>query len=159
MFSKILAAAAASMMPLPEGQALTDEIAARDAELFDVVFTRCDPTRLRALLAPDVEFYHDKGGFIFRSADDFVADHQKQCANRKNPEGWRSRRELVAGTMLVDPVPEYGAMEAGEHVFYERKGSGPERLAGSARFAMVWKRTEDGWRLSRVLSFSHQATR
>jgi hypothetical protein len=60
-------------------------------------------------------------------------------------------------TLIVDPVPGYGAMEAGEHVFYERKGAGPERLAGSARFAMVWKKTEAGWQLSRILSYAHKA--
>jgi hypothetical protein len=158
MFLTIFAAAAA-MIPLPEGQALRTEIAARDAELFDVVFTRCDPARLRALLTDDVEFYHDKDGFVYRSADQFVADHQKQCTDRRKPDGWRSRRELVAGTMIVDPVPGYGAMEAGEHVFYERRGNGPERLAGRAKFAMVWKKTADGWRLSRVLSFAHEAAR
>lgn len=87
---------------LPEGQALQDEIAAKDAELFDIVFTRCDPVRLRALLAPDVEFYHDKGDFIFRSADDFVADHVEQCASRRKPDTWRSRRALVRETLVVD---------------------------------------------------------
>lgn len=153
----MMLAAALGAERLPEAQALQDEIAARDAELFDIVFTRCDPVRLRALLAPDVEFYHDKGGFIFRSADDFVADHLKQCASRRKPDTWRSRRALVRETLVVDAVPGYGAMEAGDHLFYERKGNGPERLAGRSRFAMVWQKAKDGWRLSRVLSFSHKA--
>lgn len=156
MLLMFLAAVLSAERP-PEGRVIRDEIAAADAELFDIVFTRCDPVRLRALLTPDVEFYHDKGGFIFRSADDFVADHQKQCASRQKPDSWRSRRELVRETLVVDAVPGYGAMEAGDHLFYERKGSGPERLAGRSRFAMVWQRANDGWRLSRVLSFSHKA--
>lgn len=142
--------------PLPEDAALREQIIAKDAELFDVVFRRCDPVRLRALLAPDVEFYHDIGGFIFRSADDFVADHEKQCSDRRKPDSWKSRRELVRDTLVVDPVPGYGAMEAGHHLFYERKGDGPERLAGRSRFAMVWRKTDTGWRLSRVLSFAHE---
>ena len=52
-------------------------------------------------------------------------------------------------------------MEAGDHLFYERKGvDGAEKLAGRARFAMVWVLGADGkWRLSRVLSFGHQAAK
>jgi hypothetical protein len=159
MLLTILAAAALGTAPAVPDQQLRAEIASVDAELFDVVFVRCDPARLRALLAPDVEFYHDKDGFIFRSADDFVKDHEKKCPDRKKSDSWRSRRELIASTLIIDPIPGHGAMEAGEHVFYERKGAGPERLAGSARFAMVWKKSEAGWRLSRILSFAHKAAK
>ena len=60
-------------------------------------------------------------------------------------------------SLQVDPVPGYGAMEAGDHLFYEREGAnGTEKLAGRARFAMVWALGSDGkWRLARVLSFGH----
>jgi hypothetical protein len=159
MLLTMLAAAALGTAPVGPDQNLRAEIVSLDKELFDVVFVRCDPARLRALLAPDVEFYHDKDGFIFRSADAFVKDHEKKCGDRQKADTWRSRRELVAPSLIVDPIPGYGAMEAGEHVFYERKGTGPERLAGSARFAMVWQKTEAGWRLSRILSFAHTAAK
>jgi len=109
------------------------------------------------MLADDLEFYHDKGGLVFRSADQMVADYAKQCAERAKPDAWRSRRELVPSSLIVDPVPGHGAMEAGEHLFYERKGDGPEKLAGRALFAMVWKWDGGQWKLSRVLSYSHKA--
>jgi hypothetical protein len=86
-----------------------------------------------------------------------VAAYTKTCAERAKPGAWRSRRELVASGLIVDPVPGYGAMEAGEHMFYERKGDGPERLAGRAQFAMVWKWEDGGWKLSRALSYYHRA--
>lgn len=148
----MLAAAAA---PMPEGAALRASIAARDTELFELFFQGCEPARLRPMLADDLEFYHDKGGFVFRSADAMVADYAKQCAERAKPDSWRSRRELVVSSLIVDPVPGYGAMEAGDHLFYERKGDGPEKLAGKARFAMVWKWEGGQWKLSRVLSYGH----
>jgi hypothetical protein len=49
-------------------------------------------------------------------------------------------------------------MEAGEHWFYERQGvRGEEKLAGKAKFAMVWVLAPDGkWKLSRVLSYGHR---
>ena len=163
MLSLALAAlAAAAQVPsapqrpaLPEAAQLREQIAARDAELFDLLFNRCEPERMRALLAPDLEFYHDKGGLV-RGADAFVADYARFCAERQAPNAWRSRRALIPESLIVDPVPGIGAIEAGEHLFYERQGEGPERLAGRARFAQVWLLGEDGqWRLSRVLSYSH----
>lgn len=152
----MFAALAASASPMPEGAALRASIEARDAELFELFFQGCDPARLRPMLADDVEFYHDKGGFVFRSAEAMVADYAKQCAERAKRDSWQSRRELVTSSLIVDPVPGYGAMEAGDHLFYERKGDGPERMAGRARFSMVWVWSEGSWKLSRVLSYSHR---
>jgi hypothetical protein len=151
----VVAALAGTAPVMPEGAALRASIASRDAELFELFFLGCDPKRLRPMLTDDVEFYHDKGGFIFRNAEAMTADYAKNCAERAKPDAWRSRRELVASSLTVDPVPGYGAMEAGDHLFYERKGDGPEKLAGRSRFAMVWKWEDGTWKLSRVLSYSH----
>jgi hypothetical protein len=148
--------AAAAPVAIPPQAALTEVISARDAELFELFFQGCDPDRLRTMLAPDVEFYHDKDGFVFRSADEFVAGYAKSCEGRKAPDAWRSRRELVTASLTVDPVPGFGAMEVGEHLFYERKGDGPEKLAGRARFAMVWKLDGGAWKLARILSYGHR---
>jgi len=153
----IAAAIGASAPALPEGAALRSSIAARDAEFFDLFFLGCDPARLEPMLAKDVEFYHDKGGFVFRNSTEMTADYAKNCTARKAPDAWRSRRELVASSLSVDPVPGHGAIETGEHLFYERKGDGPEKLAGRARFAIVWKWEDGMWKLSRALSYSHAA--
>jgi hypothetical protein len=159
MIALLLAAVldASPPAPMPDGTDLRTSIEARDAELFQLFFTGCDPGRLRTMLADDLEFYHDKGGFVFRNAEAMVADYAKQCAERAKPDAWRSRRELVPSSLIVDPVPGHGAMEAGDHLFYERKGDGPERLAGKGRFAMVWKWEAGQWKLSRVLSYAHVA--
>lgn len=163
-FFAMLTTAAAAMAPVtvPPQPQLTAQIAEAEAELFDLFFVRpCDVPRFRAMLADDVEFYHDKDGFGIRSADDFVRDYSRNCASRADPKAWRSRRELIRSTLRVDPIPGYGAMEAGDHRFYERKGvNGTEKLAGRASFAMVWALGSDGkWRLSRVLSFAHAAAK
>ena len=158
----LLAAAAASPVTIPPAPALTEQIARADAELFDLFFVQpCDEPRFRSMLADDVEFYHDKDGFVARSAGDFVAAYKQNCAARLDRTAWRSRRELVGASLHVDPVPGYGAMEAGEHLFYERHGvAGAEKLAGRARFAMVWALGADGkWMLRRVLSFAHAAAK
>ena len=139
---------------LPEPAALKEQVAARDLELFNVLFEQCAPEKMRALVSEDLEFYHDKGGAIF-GADKFVADYAKNCEERKKPDSWRSRRKPVEGTQAFDPVPGYGAIHTGEHVFYERQGEGPQKLVGRAKFANLWKLTAEGWKLSRVFSYSH----
>ena len=156
MLIALALAASAPAPAIPEGEALTEAIRARDSEFFATVFEGCDPERLAAMLTPDFEMYHDKGGVVARSAETFVAQYAKDCEGRKAPGAWRSRRELVAASLNVHPVPGFGAIEDGEHLFYERKGSGPERLAGRARFTQVWALTADGWRLARVLSYAHR---
>jgi hypothetical protein len=154
-----LAAALALAEPvaIPEGAALTEAVRARDAELFTLAFDGCDPARLRTMITPDFEMYHDRDGVVARNADDFIADYAQGCAARRAPDAWRSRRALVEGSLSVHPVPRYGAIEDGVHVFYERRGDGPERLVGRARFTHVWALTADGWRLARVLSYAHEA--
>jgi hypothetical protein len=149
--------AAAEAPALPEGPALTEAIRARDAELFQLMFEGCDPARLATLITPDVEMYHDRDGVVARSADAFVEGYRRWCTERQQPNAWRSRRALVAETLNVHPVPGYGAIEDGEHVFYERQGDGPERLVGRARFTQLWALTPDGWRLARVFSYGHRA--
>ncbi len=139
---------------LPDAATMRTEIAARDAELFDVLFNQCAPDRMRALVTDDIEFYHDRDG-LTRGADAFVEDYRRFCTERQAPNAWRSRRALVPESLIVNAVPGVGAIEAGEHLFYERRGEGAEHLAGRARFAQLWVRAPDGWRLSRVLSYAH----
>lgn len=153
----VAAQTAPASVILPEGAALTEAIRARDAEFFAVFFTGCDPAKVGSMLTPDFEMFHDRGGFIADGAAGFVAAYAKDCEAKKKPDAWRSRRELVASSLKVEPIPGYGAFEEGDHLFYERQGDGPEKLVGKAHFVQVWRLSPDGWRLARVLSYSHAA--
>lgn len=147
---------AAAATPDP---ALAAQIEAADAALFRTYFTECDPAKLGTMVADDFEMVHDKGGFVFHDGKAFVADYARDCEAKKAPDAWRSRRELVAGSMHVDPVPGYGAIEEGDHVFYERKGDGPEKLVGRAHFVQLWQQTPAGWKIARVFSYRHEAVK
>jgi ketosteroid isomerase-like protein len=147
-------AGAAGPVVLPDPDTLRAQVAARDLAFFDVQFEQCAPERMRAMVTEDVEFFHDKGGLV-KGADAFVAMYEKMCTERKAPGAWRSRRKLVEGTLHVDPVPGFGAIETGEHTFHERRGDGPQKLVGRAKFAIVWQLAADGWRMSRILSYAH----
>ena len=140
----------------PTGEELARQIRAADTALFATYFEACAPERLATMVTPDIEMYHDRSGpLIGRTA--FLAIYRKQCEARSAPDAWRSRRALVETSLHVDPVPGYGAIEEGDHQFYERKGDGAETLAGSAHFAQLWKWTPEGWQLARVLSYAHRA--
>jgi hypothetical protein len=151
-----LAIQAAAVPALPEGPALTEAIAARDSEFFELLFEGCDPARMATMLTPDFEMYHDRGGVVAIGSEAFVADYARNCAARGAPDAWRSRRELLRPTLNVHPVPGFGAIEDGAHQFHERQGDGPERLAGRARFTQLWKLTPQGWQLARVFSYAHE---
>jgi hypothetical protein len=142
--------------PLEKGAELTAEIRKADSALFGLFFEGCDAEKLRGIVSDSLEFYHDKGGLVATSGQQFVDEYAGNCEKRKAPDAWRSRRALVPESLHVDPVPGFGAMEVGEHLFYERQGDGPERLAGRAGFAMVWQWDEGVWKLHRVLSFGHK---
>ena len=145
---------AADPVVLPDADTLRAQIATRDLEFFDVQFEQCAPAKMRAMLTDDVEFFHDKGGLV-KGADAFVAMYEKMCTERQAPDAWRSRRKLVEGTLHVDPVPGFGAISTGQHTFHERRGDGPQKLVGRAKFAIVWQLAPDGWRMSRILSYAH----
>lgn len=143
----------------PADTSLVVQVTRADSALFTLFFQGCDPAALTTMVTRDLEFYHDKAGVVATNGAAFVADYEKQCTARRAPDAWRSRRELVAGSMRIDPVPGYGAISHGAHVFYERKGDGPERLAGRALFTMLWRYDQGRWQLSRVMSFAHEAAK
>jgi Domain of unknown function (DUF4440) len=148
---------AGSAAPAKPADPLTEVILAADAAFFDLYFDRCDPARMAASVDPAVEFYHDKGGVVAVDAKALVADYAKSCTEKLKPDAWRSRRAIDAATVRVDPVPGYGAIEEGEHRFFERRGDGPERLAGHARFLILWKDDGGTWKPARIFSYAHRA--
>lgn len=143
--------------PVPTKQ-LTDEIAAADSALFAAFFDRCDVAALSGMITGDFEMYHDKGGLVADSAGKFIANIEGTCARQKTGEDYRARRELIPGSLKVYPLNNYGAIEVGEHRFYQLLPGKPEKLVEVALFTHVWKKESGGWKLARVLSYDHRLT-
>ncbi|MFT4912463.1 MAG: hypothetical protein ACI9YM_001038 [Brevundimonas sp.] len=141
---------------LLDGPELTAAIAARDAELFHVMFDLCDPAALSDLVTDDLEFYHDRGGLTATGAT-FVTEYGERCGGPQGPDTFHSRRELVPDSLRVYAIPGVGAVEEGSHLFYERQGDGPEHLVGRARFSVLWRLEDGDWRLARAFSIDHAA--
>ena len=125
------APAAAPAVTLPEAAELRRQIEAADADFFRLLFLGCDPARARAGITADLEFYHDRGGATL-GADAFIAIYERQCRERQEPNAWRSRRELVPGTLTVDPVPGLRRDRDRRACLLRTAGRGP-RAAGRPR--------------------------
>lgn len=118
-------------------------------------YNDCAVADMPALIAPDVEFYHDRGG-VTLGRDALVESVRKNLCS--NPD-FRIRREEVPGTVRVFPLAKegavYGAIASGEHTFdIVEKGKPPAR-DGRARFTTLWLLADGAWRMSRVLSYDH----
>ncbi|MEP6784902.1 MAG: nuclear transport factor 2 family protein [Sphingomonadales bacterium] len=136
--------AVAQNIPAPVDEAaLAATITALDAKVFDA-YNKCDLKAFEGYFAPNVEFYHDKGGATFDRAT-VVSNTQKYICHKV-------RRELVPGTLHIYPIKDFGAVEEGEHRFCQIGGV----CEGAAKFLMIWQKTGDNWVMTRVVSYGHR---
>ncbi|HZH44586.1 MAG TPA: nuclear transport factor 2 family protein [Lysobacter sp.] len=115
-----------------------------DTELFDA-YNRCDLERFGALVAEDIEFFHDQAGVMHSRASVVGAVRQHICG--------KVRRELVEGTLQTFPMQGYGVVQLGSHRFCESKTG---NCVGIARFVNLWRQNGERWELARVISYDHR---
>ena len=126
---------------------------ARMDSLFFAAQNACDLEMYASFLTEDYEGYHDRAGLTTPRARE-MEDMEILCGEQRKRQPLR--RELVANTLKVYPIHDYGAIESGEHVFYLQINDGTEKLVGEAKFTIVWKNEDDQWKIARVLSYDHQ---
>ena len=144
-FSVMLCASSAAIAA--DTSDLTSTVTALDAKLF-AAYNTCDLNTLGAMVADDLEFYHDKNGLMTGKAA-FVDSISKYICGKV-------KRALVPGTLEVHPLKGYGAVEIGTHTFCQTDSKGDcTSPAGPARFVQLWQQTGDTWKLTRVISFDH----
>lgn len=136
----------------PAAKALYDTLFRLDSALFSIAYT-CQPDKVAAFFTEDLEFYHDKGG-VTRSLKTFLENLERNFCGNDKP---KLRRELVPGSLQVYPMDNYGAIQMGEHRFYISQNGQPEKLTGIAKFTHLWQFRDGKWRITRVLSYDHQA--
>ncbi|GAA0535458.1 hypothetical protein FHS83_003195 [Rhizomicrobium palustre] len=149
-FAAVLAflAGAAQAAEMPLGEALTKAIADQDAKLFGA-YNACDTATMAPMVAEDLEFYHDQSGLAV-GREPFIASIKQYVCGK-------TRRDLIASTLKVYPLKNYGAIELGEHVFCDPKKferCDPEN-SGIGKFFMLWRWADGNWQLTRVISYDH----
>jgi hypothetical protein len=145
-------ATAGSEPSLPEIRA---GVLAAESALYRAVFDDCDADALSKLLDPHMEFFHDKGGQVAKSADEFVQAIHTSCANQRAGKEVRTRRELIADSVEVYRMGSYGALVVGRHRFFHLPEGKAEIATEHARFANLWRYDNGRWLLARVLSYEH----
>lgn len=128
-----------------KGDELYKEIATMDSILFDA-FNHQNMDRFSSLFTTDLEWYQDNAGLLSYDVVFKTFDTNFHSENKLS-------RELVKGSLEVYPVKDYGAIETGIHKFSHVENG--ELITGSFKFVMLWKRTADGLKISRVISYDH----
>jgi ketosteroid isomerase-like protein len=143
------AQAVQSLDSIQSQAALEKTITTLDAALFDA-YNRCDLEKFSALLADDLEFYHDQGGLS-------LGKEKVTESVKKNICG-KVTRELVPGTLQVYPMKGFGAVEMGVHRFHH-PGHDDTEPVGEGKFIHLWQYKDGAWRIARIISYDHRAAK
>ncbi len=136
----------------PAAAQAQDDVRSADAAFWDA-FNRCDRAAMGRFFSDDAEFYHDQTG-VTRSRSAIVDSLVRGPCGTPD---LHLRRAVVAESIQVSPVPGFGAVMAGRHIFYAKQGSAPEIAATEARFTAVWQHRRGRWEMTRVVSYDHRA--
>jgi hypothetical protein len=134
--------------PTQAEASLFNTISELDTAVFDAFNNCTSPEQLQkhaSYFDSDVEFYHDNAGVTWNRRDMIANVEKNVCGNY--------RRELIAGTLKVYPIRDFGAIATGAHRFCQIKTGSCE---GMADFAIVWRNADNKWQITRVLSFGHR---
>ena len=138
-----------------ENSTLFKTVMALDSKLFDEGFNQCKLARFEKLAAPDLEFFHDKGGRQNR-AEFLQASRTNICGKPKN----RPVRTLLPGSTQVFVLENngvlYGAIQQGVHRFHTQGQDPSKHGYTDAKFSHVWILSNGQWQLKTALSFDHQ---
>jgi hypothetical protein len=121
------------------------EIATMDSLLFTAYNTR-NLDKLKSYFTEDLEWYQDNGGLLSLQT---VMDNFDGIFKRD----YVLTRTLVKGSMKVHPIKDFGAIETGSHQFSHTENGKLE--VGTFKFLMIWKKSNKGWQVSRVVSYDH----
>jgi len=117
-----------------------------DSLLFNEGFNKCDISQFEKFIADDLEFYHDKSG-ITESKETFMNGTKNGLCNELNTT--KSRRLLVKGSLRVYPLKNkgelYGAIQEGEHQFFEKQKGQAEQKRSIAKFTHLWIKNGTKW--------------
>jgi len=136
---------------------LYNELKAMDSLFFSVAYNQCDSITGRKMISDDFEYYHDRGGVLLDSADVLASDIMVEdfswtCNNTFRKPVYESFKVYP----LYDHKKLYGAIQVGNHEFYNREDNQPASLRTRAKFMHLWMIENGAWKLRRVFSFDHQ---
>lgn len=139
--SILLSAICFSLNSYAQTNDLYQTIVKLDSTFFHA-YNTCDLARQEAFYADSIEFFHDKSGL--------ETSKKKILESTKNYVCGKVTRELVKGSIEVSPLPGYGAVEIGIHMFHNNQE--PNATPHKSRFVIIWKNNNDKWTITKVIS-------
>jgi hypothetical protein len=127
---------------IPDSQSLYDTIVKWD-NIYFTAYNTCDLEKQRSIFSDSLEFYHDKGGLSTSKNDIMKALEKNICG--------KVTRELVAGSIEVYPIKDFGAVEMGIHRFHNNQEP-PGTPSHAGKFVIIWQHTNNTWKITRVIS-------
>ena len=124
---------------------LRQEILEMDSLLFNVAFNHCDTILYKKILSDNIEFYDDRTGLNTSKELEIKALVEK-CSRKDN-------MIRVLKSTTVTKLGDFGAVQLGEHDFVTNGIT-----IGSGQFIHIWERTNQGWKLKRIVSYEHAST-
>ena len=128
-----------------DGYSQTDNLYQRVVKLdsiFFAAYNNCDMAAQTDFYSDSIEFYHDKSGLTTSKQD--ILD-----ATRKNICG-KVTSELIKGSIEVSPIPGYGAVEIGMHMF--RNNQEKNQVPQPGKFVIIWRNKNGKWLITKVIS-------
>ncbi len=140
--SIILFLIATAVTAQTSGKEKLKDVIARMDSLYFSAYNTCDMKKQAEMYSENLEFYHDKGG-LSTSKQEILESIEKNICGKVT-------RELIAGSMEVYPIKDYGAVEIGLHKFHNNQE--PEAISEPGKFIMIWQKTDADWKITRVIS-------
>jgi ketosteroid isomerase-like protein len=131
----------------PKDVQLYNTIAHMDSVMFNA-FNNRKLDVMKTLFTPDVEFYNDGKGVT--GYDATMAGFKGIFENKQAAD---LRRDLVKESLEVYPMPGYGAIEMGTHIFTHTENG--EKIVGTMKFVHIWQLKDGQWKVARVVSVGH----
>jgi len=124
---------------------LFNEIAHEDSLQFDAFNSR-NLDQLMNYFDNSLELYQDNTG-----VRNF--DQTKQAFGGLFKMNYVLNRKLIAGTMEVYPIKDYGAIETGQHTFSHIENG--QLQSFTYKFMQIWQKKDGVWRVTREITYGH----
>jgi hypothetical protein len=124
----------------PESKELYATIVHMDSVWQDS-YNNCKMDVQDLLFSDSLEFYHDRTGLMTSKPALINALKNNICG--------KVTRELLAGSIEVYPIHNYGAVELGYHRFHNKV---EKTTSNYARFVHIWRQENGQWKITRVIS-------
>ncbi|WP_259071751.1 nuclear transport factor 2 family protein [Mucilaginibacter sp. X4EP1] len=124
---------------------LFNEIAQQDSLQFDAFNSR-NLDKLMNYFDTTLELYQDNTG-----VRNF--EQTKQAFGGLFKMSYVLNRKLIAGSMEVYPIKDYGAIETGQHIFSHVENGKLQSF--TFKFMQIWQKKDGVWRVTREITYGH----